>query len=329
MRLFLDTNVWSYFADHDAGADLVKAARQGGAQIVVSPTVVDELRELPFPEVRRRALKLITRAEWVRLMPDSFQECAQVKAEIARLRPDWLLPAPKLVELHRLRYDWVRRSRGFWDRARNDIAPVRTDESLRADREHRAARDQSYDIRKRVSTQKLQAGDTHLQHVAGVPEDGTLGWSGSPVAYWRLPSLYFFRSELFVYTSPAREWLDSEVDVAAMLSDAAAMNRLWLHEMDERAVTCQWLRGAFEFLQQWHTVTDGTPSDSRLATHLVEADRVVSADKNFVRFAARCRAEAPFRTAEAVRVPGGRDGVDETLRLVAAARQGTLAKGKH
>lgn len=320
MRLFLDTNVWSYFADHEAGADLARAARAAGVKVVVSPAIVDELRGLPSAEVRQRVLRLIARLEWVRLLPEAYAECAEVKAEIQRLRPEWLLPNPKLAEVNRLRYDWVRRSGGFWDRAGRDVGPVETDESQRADRERLLARQQSYDIRKRLSTRKVRAGDTHLQQVAGVPESGTIGWDGSPVAYWRVPSLHFFRTELMVSTSPVREWLDSEVDVGAMLLDRASMNRLWLHEMNPSAVPRQWMRGALEFLQAWHKVTDGTPGDSRLATHLVEADRFITADKTFANFAERCRAEAPFPTAIACRVPGGREGVDETLRLIASAK---------
>jgi hypothetical protein len=117
MRLFLDTNVWSYFADHDAGADLGKLARATGVKVVVSPAIVDELRGLPSAEVRQRVLRLIARPEWVRLLPEAYAECAEVKTEIQRLRPEWLLLNPKLAEVNRLRYDWVRRSGGFWDRA--------------------------------------------------------------------------------------------------------------------------------------------------------------------------------------------------------------------
>jgi hypothetical protein len=320
MRLLLDTNVWSYFADHDAGADLARVARTAGAQIVVSPAIVDELRALPSAAVRKRALRLVARKDWARLMPESYAECAEVKAEIQRLRPEWLLPNPRLAEVNRLRYDWVRRTGGFWDRAGQDVAPLETDESKRGDRELRLAREESYNIRKRLSTLKAQAGETHLQNVAGVPNNGTPGWDGSPVPYWRVPSLHFFRSELLIFASPVREWLDSEIDVAAMLTNLTSMNRLWLHEMNSKAVPRQWLRGAFEFLQAWHKVTDGTPNDSRLATHLMEVDRFITADRNFARFAERCSVEAPFPTAVAYRVPGSRAGVDETLSIVAAAK---------
>jgi hypothetical protein len=317
MRLFLDTNVWSYVADCGAGSDLASAAMRSKAEIVVSPAVVDEATALPNEGARKRVLALVTDPQWKRLMPESFSESVEVKQEILRLRPAWKVASPKLAEVNRLRYDWVRRSGGFWHRAREGVAPKKTDESLRADREFEIAKGESYQIRQRLVGAR-PAADTHLQHVAGLPDAGTPGWSGDPVHYWRVPSLYFFRSELLIYASPVREWIDAEVDVGAMMSDAASMNRLWLHEMDPHNVPRQWLRGAFEFLQAWHKVTDGTPGDSRLATHLAEVDQFVSADKNFVRFAERCRDEAPFRLAQARCVSGGRDGVDQLLALVVA-----------
>lgn len=317
MRLFLDTNVWSYVSDYGAASDLARAARRSKAEIAVSPAIVDEAIALPNEGARNRVLALVTDPQWKRLMPESFSECVEVKREILRLRPAWKVSSPKLAEVNRLRYDWVRRSGGFWHRARAGVAPPETDESLRADRESALAKEESYQIRQRLVKAK-SAGDTHLQHVAGLLSAGTPGWSGTPVDYWRVPSLYFFRSELLIYSSPVREWIDAEVDVETMISDEASMNSLWLHELNSQNVPRQWLRGAFEFLQAWHKVTDGTPGDSRLATHLAEVDLFVSADKNFVRFAERCRDEAPFRLAQGKRISGGRDGVDQLLALVAA-----------
>jgi hypothetical protein len=316
MRLFLDTNVWSYVADCGAGSDLASAARGSKVEIVVSPAVVDEAIALPNETARKRVLALVADPRWKRLMPESYSESIEVKQEILRLRPTWKVVSPKLTEVNRLRYDWVRRSGGFWHRVREGVAPKVTDESLRADREFALAKKESYRIRQRLVGAK-PAGDSHLQHVAGLPDTDTPGWSGDPVHYWRVPSLYFFRRELLIYASPVREWIDAEVDVAAMMCDRASMNRLWLHEMDPCNVPRQWLRGAFDFLQAWHKVTDGSPGDSRLATHLVEVDQFVSADKNFIRFAKRCHDEAPFPLAQARLVSGGRDGVDQLLALVA------------
>jgi predicted nucleic acid-binding protein len=47
MKVFLDTNIWSYIADHLAGDDLARAARRAGAEVLVAPAIVDEAREPP------------------------------------------------------------------------------------------------------------------------------------------------------------------------------------------------------------------------------------------------------------------------------------------
>lgn len=317
MRVFLDTNIWSYFADHDAGSDLAKTARASKVQIVVSPAVVEEVQGLPVLGARSRVIKLVTDPQWKRLMPEAFSECAEVKAEIKRLRPDWVIANPDTREINRLRYDWVKRTSGYWDRARNAVTLPATNESVRGEREAQLAVQEAFEIRERMKKVK-KGSESHLQNVAGLPKQGTAGWNGLPVDYWRLSSLMFFSKELQVFASPIREWLDSEINVFAMAFNSESMNRLWLHDFDPAAVPRQWLRGAFEFLQAWHKVTTGTPGDSRLATHLVDAEMIVSADKNFVRFAERCRAEAPFAVGETLRAPANREGVDEVLKLIAA-----------
>jgi hypothetical protein len=319
MKFFLDTNVWSYIANQDAGTELASAARKSRVEILVSPAVIDEVQQLPVPEVRRKVLRLVTQAQWKRLMPEAYSECAELKSEIKRLRPEWLISAPDMKEVNRLRYDLVRRSGGYWGRAAQDVLPSTTNETLRRDREEQLAVDQSFAIRQRMSKSQPQGG-TNLQEIGYLPKVGTPGWLGTPVEYWRAPSLYFFTAELQIYASTIREWMDSEINVFSMLAYPESMNRLWLHELNPEGVPRQWLRGAFEFLQAWHKVTSGTPGDSRLATHLIDADVIVSADKNFVRFAERCRTEAPFTVGKTMRVSAERAGVDELLQLLAKVR---------
>ncbi|MFL1526226.1 hypothetical protein [Pseudomonas sp. O230] len=89
MRFFLDTNIWSYIANEDAGDELATHARAAGVEIVVSPAVVDEVQQLPVPEARRKVIQLLTKKDWKRLMPEVFSECAELKAEIIKLRPEW------------------------------------------------------------------------------------------------------------------------------------------------------------------------------------------------------------------------------------------------
>jgi hypothetical protein len=78
--------------------------------------------------------------------------------------------------------------------------------------------------------------------------------------------------------------------------------------------------GAFEFLQAFSKVTTGNPVDSQLSSHLLDVDVLVSADRNFVRFAEKCRVDAPFTLAEAELVPGSVNAVSELLALFARLR---------
>jgi hypothetical protein len=79
-----------------------------------------------------------------------------------------------------------------------------------------------------------------------------------------------------------------------------------------------WLRWAFEHLQLFHKVTDGTPGDAQLATYLVEGDIVVSADKNFLRIAEAVRPYAEVPIAKTKRVSADKNGVVETLEFLQA-----------
>jgi hypothetical protein len=77
-----------------------------------------------------------------------------------------------------------------------------------------------------------------------------------------------------------------------------------------------WLRWAFGFYQSFYKVTSGTPGDAQLATYLLEADVVVSADKNFVRIADAVRPYVPASIARTKLVAGDVNGVTETLEFL-------------
>jgi hypothetical protein len=245
-------------------------------------------------------------------LPETYLESQELIAEIRNLRPQWLLPKPNLREIRRLRYDWLRQKGGFWSRAQTDqeIAHIKELE----DAELEEARRESREIRRRIADSAPRAGEhTRLADVFTLPLDGTPGWKGEPVEYWRMPALINMFACLSKYANPVREWVDAEVDVPRMLSDHALFNSFWLYEARAEAVPRLWLRAAFEFMQSWRKVTDGTPTDSRFAAHLVDADIVMSADKNFVHFAERCHKEAPFATAATRQLSGGAVGVEELV----------------
>ena len=102
LRILVDTNVWRYLIDLDSVEIINRAARDGRGQILACPAVLYEMLRLEDVPLRHGLVKAICRSRWVRLMPEAFEESADLQSEIARLRPRWLLPRPDLPAFRRL-----------------------------------------------------------------------------------------------------------------------------------------------------------------------------------------------------------------------------------
>lgn len=316
MRLLLDTNIWSYVADNNRVPDLLNAARKTRAKFLVAPGSVDEARLMPIPALRIRLLETMTNKAWKRLMPEVFFECAEIKEALLAARPQWENKKPPIDNAYlRFRFEFLRSKGGFWDLARIDAPLPETDESLRADHEHALAKQQVRDIRDRFKGRNQNAaiktfGDVTLEvadQIAGKRE----------VQYWRVASAYNLEQELQVFASPYRELLDCFIDIDAMFADMDDFDQVWYDEVQPNQLKRQWLRAAMEYQQRWHKPTDGSPADSRLTAHLLDADYFVTADKNFANCLEKIHAEAPFETAKPLKVSGGNAGVEELLEFAA------------
>jgi hypothetical protein len=71
-----------------------------------------------------------------------------------------------------------------------------------------------------------------------------------------------------------------------------------------------------ECQQRWHKPTVGSPADSLLAVHMIDADYFVTADKNFAKCLEKIYQEAPFKTAQPLKVSAGKIGIAEMLQFL-------------
>ncbi len=314
MKVLLDTNVWRALADANSGRTLMKYARRFDLAVLVAPAIVDECKRIPHSSTRSRVLHLLAKESWRRCMPEPYSESQELIREIERLRPHWLRKRRDLREFRRLKKDWTSKKIGFWNRLKKDVqiaSPVMLMTELR---ELELARAEAHGIRKQVSARPAQGEQTPLSHVYTATPFQTIGES-SLVEYWRVPTLYHMRSNLSEYANPYSEWLDGTVDMKLMFHDADSLNTFFLCDALPSRLTRLWLRAAFEFLQSWRRVTNGTPGDAQISVHLAEANIAISADRNFVYSANRCHAEGPGNFARAILVPGQEtvDALFETL----------------
>jgi hypothetical protein len=149
--------------------------------------------------------------------------------------------------------------------------------------------------------------------VAAVLLDRPEGYDGEKIQAWRVNGWSSTTNALQAINHPYVQWLAAEVDFDTLIRAKASWLRFWFHEIESRRMPRFWLRWAFEHCQAFQRVTDGTPGDAQLATYLLDADVVVSADKNFLRITDAVRPYAEGSIATTKRVAADKKGVTETL----------------
>jgi len=121
---------------------------------------------------------------------------------------------------------------------------------------------------------------------------------------------------LLTHSNSLRQWVACEIDINLLLTYYLFdFVKFWQSEVQVEEVPREWLRAALYILQSERKVTDGNPTDSAIAVHLVDADIFVSADKAFVAMANKIRSEAKFKTAHGFLVGSGKEGMEKLFQM--------------
>ncbi len=313
MRFLLDSNIWRYFVDCGAVGRLVKAVDRSGCSLCVAPASLYEAAHCQDPSVRSLLLNAMTLPGWKRLMPEAFHETEEFKTEVRSCRPEWLKPNPKLDEWTALKFDWHRKRGGAWDRVRRDPRLISDTQGPVLE----VARDHARRVRNEAATWSPKWETAPLTSIFASEVEDLHEFSNEPMEAWRFSALLAYWTAFSDERHPYVEWIRGEVDVDLMLSQKASLKSFWIHDVQLSGMKRNWLRWAFEFLQRFHKVTDGTVVDCQLGTYLLDVDLFISADRVLVGIAERCRREGPFPIARSLRVPGGPAAVEAVLNEVA------------
>ena len=314
-RILLDSNVWRYIVDARALPDVMRAARVSKHKILVAPAVLYEAAQTANRDTRNVLLSAMSLPLWKRIMPEAYSESEEVKAEVTRLRPEWLRQIPDPVAFNRFRHDWTRVRGGAWERIKKDVELLKLgDAATRAQ-----ARTQAQELRADALDWPASWRDSPLTAVSMRPSFSIRGWDSTPFEPWRFDAMNAFRTSMSTEGHPAVDWLEGVIDLQLMLFQLPSLTRFWLGDVETRRMPRHWLRWAFEFLQRQHKVSDGTPVDTQIGTYLVDADVMLSADKVFVRIATRVKEDAPFPLAQSRVVPGGAAAVEKVLEVLSAS----------
>lgn len=316
MRVLFDTNVWRYVVDAGFENRLFQVTRRSNLSINIAPAIIVETLRMSDVQKLRKIIELQTRGCWNRLMPDAFLQCEDVKREMMRTHPEWALKSKNINLFRKLRYDWTRTMGGFWEKVRSNPEKIAEQYKRQDSAALTQVREQSREVRKSVIEENVPMVNTSLLR----------DWKGSwrnPISgeeviadAWRVYAELIWRNMLSTETV-FKQWLGCDLDIKFLLSyQSSEYMRFWQSEAIVEAVPREWIRASVYGMQSERKVTDGNPTDSAIATHAVDVDLIVSADKNFIAMLNRLQDEAPFKTAHGILVQGGTSGAEELLNLL-------------
>jgi hypothetical protein len=316
MKLILDTNIWRYLVESKNKNNLYKCTQDFKCEILVPPAIVIETLRMGDRKLRKKIVELQTRDCWKRLMPDAFLQSQDWMAELLRLHPEWGKKSPDTSNKRRLQYDWIRKKGGFWEKARKNTDAMSEKYYLKDSKTLAIAQKQSKDVRSAVLQDNKKEKETQSLSTLTGSWTNLVGEEVEMDA-WRVYSELIWTNMLRDKKSPFWEWTQEEINLELILLDYyPQFLEFWRDEADVKKLPREWIRTALYFLQGKHKVTNGNPVDSTISVHLVDADLIASADRNFVSIANQIRGAAPFKTARGVLLEAGNDGVDNLFRMM-------------
>lgn len=326
--VLLDSNIWRYLVAEGNALELAKIARRLRLEIQVAPAVVFEALRTGDPVLRRQLVSAMTLKAWRRLLPEAYEEASEVLGELRRLRPSWIHGGTEPEVIKRLRFDWLRSSGGWWDRAAKDTAAEAGRISALGDDTLERARAHALNSRERALEAKLSFDGIQLLRARvryGVP---TPGWDGEEVEPWRVAGhAVFTRALLEIEEGAYCDWLGPFLDLEAIRASRSSWLRFWLYEADSKRLPRCWLRWAFEHLQMFRKVSDGTPCDAQLGTYLMTCEHFVSADRIMVSIADKVSDAGHVAMARNWSVPGqhASQALFDLLAEIAQSRAGGVS----
>ncbi len=313
----LDTNIWRYLVDASAVEVVRKEAKLAGVDIVACPAIVYECLRLTDVDLRSRLTKALTRTAWLRPMPEAFVEAEQLRSELARLRPEWLVEKPNTHNWRRAYDDWRGYRNGFWWRVRNMTGRQARYISMVEGGDLDRARDHAFMARANARQLGHTINGLRLDTSRAWLLNPLPGWDGEPFETWRGHSLLTWSQTLIMGgDQTVLDWLEPWFDIKRIRREFGRWVSFWTRDCSTERLPREWLRWAMCEVQALRKVTPGTPVDNQISTYLVDCDVFVTADRGFAECVELLRPHSPVPLTATSVSPAGTAAVDHLLHVL-------------
>lgn len=279
VRLYLDTNVYAHAVQEAQGAALAEWLRDGGHEVVLSDTLLDETIAIPDRPLRMQRIALWDTLPSVIAGSLGELQAREFVSEVRRLRPEWRqLPIGDESEITGLR---DARKKG-WRLLRKD--PQR---SVAAEGDYRQVEERGIqgalagqrtirtDIlagRSRLDEIMLGSARLATRHLELDDDDDFCRVESVLTWYQALIGRSETLHEYFAYVAPY---------VRLRSVTAAQFAALWLDEVDLVRMPRGTATSLITFAQLRRKIDHGNSGDGRHAGHLLDAELMITEDKAF------------------------------------------------
>lgn len=283
MKIYFDTNIYAFASVTQEEIAIRRFLDTREFRVVVSLGNVLERLAIREPLARAREVAVImTLASLHEREPISWRECEELRIAIAQYRPNWLRHAPSRRGLVAVQHA-LDGHRQLWA----DLAQMRLPNEAAFLRYHIDAESGSA-LSKPMQQQMRQAlikGYDRIRAYENTPTGRRWIDDEQKITteyYWRTCAAAEWRAAIVQHLPSLRDfadWLNPYLKEGAFLS--RDYFSFWLEDLPVDAVPRTYLPHLVGYYQLQHKITHGNAGDLSHASHVLDVDRFVTADKDF------------------------------------------------
>jgi hypothetical protein len=264
VRFYLDSNVYQALVASGEVEATKKWLAQAGHKVLASDTNRIEAERIPSDGERaQRLTALVALADEV-LLPEGFVAAREVASEIRLVHPVWM----------RRRADTETISR-FLNDTRRKWRAIRDDARTYPRHEHQQGL-----VAAGAGLVRVMQREARKQIVAGAAAAPTLLSDSELDQYWRVQNMAVWWNALRG-VEVSRDYREFLMPYLTGEVDRSDWQRFWLAEASGERVVVNRALALADYWQRFAAITAGNAQDAIHASHLLDADCLVTADRDF------------------------------------------------
>jgi hypothetical protein len=279
MNIYFDTTIYDFIVRKQEEIAVRQFLDHNGLRVRVSSDNIYEMLATPKPDHQLAQIAaVVIIADHYEDRPASWQHAEEVRAEIARCQPGWLRYAPS-KKLLRKAERFLVEHRNLWHKIKSLQLPSPGAVTI-YERDARTGREHVMNFQNQMKefVRSKEARFTSYNGTTPIAQHRKL----TAEEFWRDDCMHVWFNALVKKERASRDyadWLSPYLKDEAFLRDSYFT--FWLEDVDPARVPKNHVVALTSYYQMHYKLSFGNAGDQIHATHLLDVDLFITADKRF------------------------------------------------